>query len=126
MLEPQKAGEPARAGRDRPEQEKADRTTGLAPELERADEAEVHRMVQREEQHRADPAEDERRPQNRDHLPHDTALTMRQVPRESWITACQRPAGSAGKCVPYAPQGKGTSRRRTSWPARVAWARCRN
>src|SRR5688500_1829903 len=100
MREPQEPGEPARAGRDRPEEEKADGIASLAPELERADEAQVHRIVQRKEQHRADPAEDERWPQNRDRLPHDTSLTMRHVARGSSITACQRPAGNAGNSVP--------------------------
>src|SRR5690349_4099622 len=92
----QPAGEGAGAGGERPEEEEADGVAGVARELERADEAQVHRVEQGEKQHRADARDDERGPEHPDHLSHELSFTMRQLARGSSTTMCQCPAGSSG------------------------------
>jgi hypothetical protein len=74
----------------------------------------------------AERAEQERRPQDGGRLPHQSSLTMRQVPRASSIAALQRPAGSGGSSAAYLPCASGTSRTRMSCPARVLCTSCAN
>src|SRR5688572_10141661 len=92
----EKTRKPARRRGERPEEKEAERVARLAAELERADEAQIHGVEDREKQRRAGRPREKRGPQNPDRLFHRASLTIRQVPRGSSMTARQRPAGIGG------------------------------
>src|SRR5512145_3406216 len=110
----QQAGEPARAGGKRPEEEERQGIARLAPEFERSDEAQVYRIEKGKEKHCAYRSGDERRPKHPHRVFHEASLRMRQLPRGSSIAMRQRPGGIGGSAAAYAPVSVGARRKRKS------------
>src|SRR4029453_3960016 len=70
----QPAGECARAGGEGPEEEEADGVARAALEFQPPAEAHVHRVEQGEEEDRAEPGDDERRPEDPDRFLHELSF----------------------------------------------------
>src|SRR3954466_6072137 len=123
----QKEAERTRRERQQPEEQKAERVGGERAQLDLvAEEIELAWIDHGEEQHLAEAAREERRPQHHGPPFHHASRVMRHVPRGSSITMCQRPLASGSGGASWAPLASRVRRRRTSCPARVACARCTN